>query len=125
MSSVRLSLAAIALVAVSVLAGSFSFSQEAKDKSKGRLPTYYADIVTEAQRQKIYDVQAKYAAKLAALKEEIETLETKRDNEVEAILDAQQKAKLKKAQGDAAAKRKKTAADKKGAENGKKSDKKD
>jgi len=117
---------AIVLVAVSILtvSGDFSVCQEPKEKAKGRLPAYYADIVTDAQRQRIYEVQEKYSAKLAALKQEMETLEARRDKEVEDVLDAQQKAKLKKALEAAAAKRKKSAAEKKGADEAKVGNKK-
>lgn len=109
-----------ALVALSAFSGSqhgaLLFGQDAKDKkTKGRLPPYYSDIVSEDQRQKIYDVQARYAKQIDALTEQLSALEKQRDRDIENVLNAEQKQKLKKAQDEAAAKKKKTSADKKGA----------
>jgi hypothetical protein len=88
--------------------------QEAK--KKGRLPAYYADIVTDAQRQQIYAVQEKYAKTLTALQDQIDTIEKQRDAEIEGVLDAQQKARLKAVKADAVARKAKAAAEKKAAE---------
>lgn len=94
-----------------LLAGSFPVDgQEAK--FKGRLPPYYGDIVTDEQRQQIYDIQGKYAKQKEALKAQLEALDEKEDAEVAKVLSAEQKAKLKKAQEDGSAKRKQTAAKK-------------
>jgi hypothetical protein len=90
--------------------------QEQEKKFKGRLPAYYADLVTEQQKTQIYSIQARYQAKIAALNEELEALEKKQDSEIENVLTPAQKTMLKKAQEEGAAKRKKTAADKKLAE---------
>src|SRR5262249_51854105 len=76
------------------------------------LPPYYGDIVTEQQRQKIYDVQAKYDRQIDSLREQLEALQQKRDGEIEGLLTADQKEKLKKAQEEGSAKRKKSAGDK-------------
>ena len=61
---------------------------------RGRLPAYYADVVTEEQREKIYTVQRKYADQLKKLQEQIEALEGQRDAEIEAVLTPEQKAKV-------------------------------
>jgi hypothetical protein len=79
------------------------------------LPTYYAGIVTETQRQQIYSIQDKYAKQIAELEAQLETVTKQRDTEIEGILNAEQKAQLKKAQEEAAAKKKKAAEDKKAA----------
>ena len=87
-----------------------SLAQEPKDPLfKGRLPPYYGDIVTEAQRRQIYAVQEKYEKQISSLKEQLDAAEKKRDVEIKAILSEEQRAKLKRAQEDGAAKRKKTA----------------
>ena len=78
---------------------------------KGRLPAYYADIVTEEQRTKIYEIQAKYSKELESLREQIAAVTEKQRAEIESILSPEQKDKLKKSEDDAAAKRKKKAAD--------------
>lgn len=82
---------------------------------KGRLPAHYGEIVTESQRQEIYGLQEKYDKQISALEDQLEALKKKRDAEIEKVLNAEQKAKLKKAKDDGAAKRKKTA-EKKAAE---------
>jgi HD-like signal output (HDOD) protein len=76
---------------------------------KGRLPAYYGEIVTESQRQEIYGLQEKYEKQISALEDQLETLKKKRDVEIEKVLNADQRAKLKKAKEEGAAKRKKTA----------------
>lgn len=78
---------------------------------KGRLPAYYADIVTEEQRTKIYEIQAKYSKELESLSEQIAAVTKKQREEMEAVLSPEQKDKLKKSEDDAVAKRKKKAAD--------------
>lgn len=82
---------------------------------KGRLPAYYGEIVTESQRQEIYGLQEKYEKQISALEDQLEALKKKRDAEIEKVLSADQKSKLKKAKEEGAAKRKKSA-EKKAAE---------
>lgn len=113
-------LAFVVVTAAGLVVGNhpFSIGQEKQDskekqKAKGRLPAYYSDIVTEAQRQQIYAIQESYGKKTAPLQEQIDALEKQRDAEIEKVLDADQKKKLKSAQEEGAAKKKKAAADKK------------
>lgn len=105
-----------------------SFAQEAKPKveatpavkvegkakaaPKGRLPAHYKEVVTEEQKQQIYDVNAKYATEIEALAEKMKAAVAKRDAEIEALLSADQKAKVAKLKEEAAAKKKATAATK-------------
>jgi DNA-binding protein H-NS len=100
--------------------GQLLLGQEAKDtKFRGRLPAHYGDIVSEAQRLQIYAVQEKYARQIDELKLKLELLESQRDREIENVLSAEQKARLKKVQDQAAAQRRKKSADAKAAEEGK------
>lgn len=108
--------AAVAVSAVGLMlgGGSLSIGQEAKapkveKKAKGRLPPYFTDIVTQEQREKIYAIQAKYAKDRETLEMQLEELRSIETGEIEAVLDAEQKEKLKKAREDAAAKKKKKA----------------
>ena len=113
----RLSVFVVLLAATLVSASGILVSQDANQpKFKGRLPAHYGDLVTEAQRTQIYAVQEKYAAQIDALKNQLEILETKRDKEIEAVLNAEQKDKLKKAQKVAAERRKTSATVKKAIE---------
>lgn len=78
---------------------SFAIAQEAKEakpstKAKGRLPAYYKDVVTPDQKDKIYRIQAKYGEQIRKLAEEMKALTEQRDKEVEAVLTAEQKAKV-------------------------------
>jgi hypothetical protein len=92
-----------------ICAVSHSFSQE--KKAKGRLPAYYAAVVNDQQRQAIYSIQAKYDQQLAALNEQLQAIEKRRDAEIESVLSPEQKLMLKKAQDEAAVKRKKSSGD--------------
>jgi hypothetical protein len=67
---------------------------KAPAKPKGRLPAYYGDVVTEAQRGQIYTIQGKYNDQIKKLQEEIKTLADKRDAEIEGLLTAEQKTKI-------------------------------
>lgn len=119
----KLLVAAALLVIVGSFVGTgpLSIGQEAKapkaeKKAKGRLPPYFAGIVTEEQRQKIYEIQAKYAKDREALEAQLEELRSIESGEIEAVLDAEQKEKLRKAREEAAAKKKKKTPEAKAAE---------
>jgi len=87
-----------------------TLGQEPKDPSfKGRLPPYYGEIVTEAQRQQIYAVQEKYEKQISALEDQLEALKKKRDAEIKAVLSEEQRTKLKRKQEEVATSRKKAA----------------
>jgi hypothetical protein len=85
-------------------------------KSTKRLPNFYGDLVDGVQKEKIYAVQEKYTAQIDALTAQIKDLQAKRDAEFEAVLTAEQKAKLEKARADSKAKAQERAAAKKAAE---------
>jgi hypothetical protein len=86
------------------------------EKPKGKLPAYYADVVSEDQKAKIYAIQAKYADQIKGLNEQLAAVEKKQNDEIVAVLTAEQKAKIDAAREEAAAKKKKKADDKKKAE---------
>ncbi|MDB5346191.1 MAG: hypothetical protein JWP89_4568 [Schlesneria sp.] len=68
----------------------------AKDGKKGRLPAQYGKLgLTDPQKTKIYTVQGKYEDQLDALEKQISDLKAKRDQEVEAVLTADQRKILK------------------------------
>ena len=95
-------------------------TDKTEKKAKGRLPAYYADIVTEEQKERIYTIQAKHQDKITELTASLAAANKARDTEIEAVLTAEQKVKLKAAQDEAAAKKAKNAADKKAGEGTKK-----
>ena len=102
-------LTASCLTLAAFCAISHAFAQE--KKAKGRLPAYYAAVVNDQQRLAIYSIQAKYDQQLAALNEQLQALEKRRDAEIESVLSPEQKLMLKKAQEEAAVKRKKSTGD--------------
>jgi len=94
-------------------------TKKVEKKAKGRLPAYYTDIVTDEQREQIYMIQAKHKEKIAELNATLLAATKAMTAEIESVLSAEQKLKLKMAQDEGAAKKKKTAADKKATENAK------
>lgn len=78
---------------------------KARAKPRGRLPAYYARVVSGEQREKIYAIQQSYEAKIADLQAQLKALTDKRDAEVAAVLTADQKAKVDQLASDAKAKR--------------------
>jgi len=84
---------------------------------KGRLPAYYSQIVTDGQRQRIYQIQASYNPKIEALQAQIVALEAQRDEEIRAVLSPVQQrqldARIAEAQAKKEAKAEKKAAQKK------------
>ncbi len=66
----------------------------------GRLPHGYKDVVTDEQREKIYKVQQEYFEAIELLKQRLDLLETERNQHIDALLNADQHAKLKSALGE-------------------------
>jgi hypothetical protein len=95
-------------------------AETTEKKAKGRLPQYYADIVTTEQREKIYEIQARHQEKISELNATLLAATRAMNAEIEAVLTAEQKVKLKAAQEEGAAKKKKAGAEKKAAEDAKK-----
>jgi len=107
-----------ALAGATLSVSPLSNGQEAK-KAKGRLPAYYADIVTESQKTQIYGIQERYAKQLAEIQAQLDAVTKQRDAEIEGLLNAEQRDKLKRARDEAAAKKKKAADEKKAADKAK------
>jgi hypothetical protein len=60
--------------------------QAAAKPFKGRLPTYFAQVVTSAQRTEIYSVQSRHAQSLERLRKQLKQLTAERDMEVWNVL---------------------------------------
>lgn len=95
------------LVALAVLVASPSFGQRSKTadtpkkpaaakKASGRLPTYFASVVTQKQREEIYQLQADYQSQLDDLQAQMDALIAERDREIDAVLSAEQLAEVTK-----------------------------
>ncbi len=93
-----------------------SESKPEKKAAKGKLPTYYADVVSGEQREKIYAIQAKYDDQVKQLNAQLAALAKKINDEIEGVLTAEQLEKVKAAREASVAAKKKKAADKKAKE---------
>ncbi|MFM7845595.1 MAG: hypothetical protein ACKPEY_15355 [Planctomycetota bacterium] len=79
--------------------------KRAKSEPRGRLPAFYGDLVDAKQREAIYAIQARHTAQLKTLREQIAALETKADEEMEAVLSDEQRKKLERWRAESKAKR--------------------
>lgn len=68
----------------------------AADDSGGRLPAHYRDIVNDAQRDAIYEIQNKYEEMIKPLEEKVKQLKAEEKKEIEAVLTPKQLLVLKK-----------------------------
>jgi Spy/CpxP family protein refolding chaperone len=69
-----------------------------KVRERGRLPAHYAPVVTEEQRQKIYDIQEEYKAKIDPLEAQVKALTKERDEKIAAVLTPEQRKKVEEAE---------------------------
>ena len=86
---------------------------EKTEKTKGRLPPYFSDVVSGEQREKIYAIQAKYEDQIKDLNAQLAAIAKKQNDEIDAVLTAEQKEKIDAARAEAVAKKKKKSDDKK------------
>lgn len=100
-----------------VMGSSTSWAQE-EGATSGRLPPYYKDVVSEAQKKEIYQIQTTFDDKLEALEKQYESLTAElkklRDSidsiryeeraAVEKVLTPKQLAQVKQKQAEAQAK---------------------
>ncbi len=75
------------------------------NKSYSRLPAYYANVVSDGQRQRIYAIQRVYGPKLDELKAQYELLKKQRDEKIEQVLSPDQKTQIEQLKLAARAKR--------------------
>ena len=97
-SGMALVMALLALMG-SCPASSFGAAPRAKvakaGKARGRVPANYAKLdLTEDQKTKIYNVQAKYKEQIDALNLQLKDLRAKEMQEITEVLTADQKTKL-------------------------------
>ena len=68
---------------------------KAPAKRKVRLPNHYGKLnLTDAQREKIYQIQKDYKAQIDSLKKQLAEIDAKKDAECEEVLSASQKSIL-------------------------------
>ena len=89
------STAAAPRIELSQVSRSAAGTTAARKKPSGRLPRYFGKLgVSDEQRTKIYELQAKYAEQIEALEKELAALKDKRDGEIAGVLTAGQKTRL-------------------------------
>lgn len=74
--------------------GSVGGTTERREAVKGRLPRYFASLVNSEQRIEIYLIQAKFRDQISELKQQLEKLEFKQMQDIEAVLTTEQHEKL-------------------------------
>jgi len=70
-----------------------------------RLPNFYSQVISNAQRDKVYEIQAAYFEPIEMLSLRLERLKVERDAQIEAVLTAGQKAKVEALNKDSAERR--------------------
>ena len=70
-----------------------------------RLPNFYGQAISDAQRDKIYEIQSTYFEPIEMLTLRLERLQAERDAQIEAVLTDEQKAKVEALNKDSAARR--------------------
>ena len=92
-------------------------AQEEESGTSGRLPPYFKEVVTEEQKQTIYQIQSRYDEKLETLekqyeqltaqvkklREDIDAIRFEERDAIDKVLTPQQLAQVKKAQAEAQA----------------------
>ena len=79
-------------------------AETATKEYRGPLPTYFGKLgIGGEQRERLYAVDAEYAARIDALQKQITELEKERDTRLEALLTPGQKLRLKELREEAAA----------------------
>jgi hypothetical protein len=74
-------------------------------KLSGRLPAYFADVVSEKQRQRIYQIQASYKPRIESIEQQLKELKKHRDEDIAGVLTPEQKQRVEEAALKAKAKR--------------------
>jgi hypothetical protein len=69
-------------------------SAKARAKPRGRLPAYYAQVVSNLQRERIYSLQQSYAEQIEALEAQLKDLQTKMQGEIRGVLTPEQQKKV-------------------------------
>ena len=75
--------------------------QAERAPQRGKLPNFYAQVVDDAQREKIYDIQRSYKdqlqqiqSKIRELRKQVKTIKQQREEKVTAVLTAEQLAEV-------------------------------
>src|SRR5215204_5040750 len=99
MKAVRMVVAALALAVVTspwVVGDEPVRGREPAPKMRGQLPQNWGKLgLSDEQKQKVYEVQAKHRAKIEALERQMAELKDQQKKEMDGILTTAQKARLR------------------------------
>lgn len=76
-------------------AGAAEPGAKKRTEPRGRLPAYFGEVIDSQQREKIYELQARYLAEIKVLQDKIAEMEKKRDEDVRGVLTPEQAEKVK------------------------------
>ncbi len=95
--SVALTAAALVVAASGVGFSQDDTSQDTdQDRQQARrLPNYYARVVSDDQRQQIYEIQDKHSPQIDELQKQLDEAVAARDKEIEGVLTEEQIARVK------------------------------
>lgn len=86
----------LSVIVLVLFAGGWLVGQET---IKGTLPAHYGKLgLSDEQKQKVYKIQADYKGKIEKLEKELTSAKADQKKDVEAVLTAGQKVKLKELQ---------------------------
>jgi hypothetical protein len=108
-----------ALLTALVCAPPVGAQQDAAEKGAGKkaaeqggpLPPFYAEVLTEEQRQQVYKIQAEYGAKIAEVRELFAKLNKEKKEKIDAVPTAEQKQKIAQLMADATKRKAEAAAE--------------
>lgn len=67
---------------------------KSRAKPRGRLPAYYAQVVSNVQREQIYKIQQGYSTQIEALEAQLKELQAKMQGEIRGVLTTEQQKKV-------------------------------
>lgn len=85
--------------------GKAAAQKKERAKPRGRLPAFFAAVVTKDQREEIYAIQAKFNAQIEKLQQQLAALRAERDKAIDAVLTPEQLAEVNKKREEAAKRR--------------------
>jgi Spy/CpxP family protein refolding chaperone len=87
-----------AMIAALIALGGLALAQDKKEgpKLRGQLPPNWAKLgLTDVQKQQVYKVQSEYQTQIEALQAQIKDLQSKEKAELDKVLTADQKKRLR------------------------------
>ena len=91
----------LALLSIGLLGAALTLTAQEQEegqtqrrRARGRLPNFYAQVVSGDQREKIYAIQKQHAPEIDKLRKQLQELIAKRDAEMRNLLTEEQQARV-------------------------------